>query len=436
MENRVAIVGRPNVGKSSLFNRLVTGKRSLVHPEGGTTRDRIEGECLFGKHVCTVVDTGGIFPSKEDAISNQVLSQVRRAIEESTLLLFVVDVKGGLVPLDMEITRLLRKSSKPILLIANKADTATLSESAVDFYPLGLGDPIPVSCVQGLGISDLKARLFQEFHGTVPETPFTPSLRVAVVGRPNVGKSSFLNNLLNDDRLIVDKAPGTTRDPVDIPFRKGEKTYLLIDTAGIRRFSKIRDEILFQSVKTTRRTIQKSDVCLLLLDGSVGIQGEDLQILRWIVEEGRGVVLLVNKWDLVEGISEKQAEQVLKERLGDLQMMPILFTSAVTGKNVVRAVEVAAEVATRHSSRLETHRLNVFLSDIRKRPDRLPGRRVPRLTYLVQIQSSPPHFLLFGSSREDFSLSFQRFLEHRLREVFPLSGTPIVFTFREQKKKR
>ena len=435
MKNVVTLVGRPNVGKSSLFNRLVGRKRSLVHPREGTTRDRIEARCEFNENSCTLVDTGGLLPSAEDTISRQVRLQVKRALEESRLVLFMVDVRSGLLPMDIEITQILRKSSRPILLIANKADTRTLSESSVDFYPLGLGEPIPISCTHGTGISELKERLFKQL-GQGKEEVESSSVRMAVVGRPNVGKSSFLNKLLNDERLIVSATPGTTRDPVDVPFQRGELRFTLVDTAGIHRFSQIQDDIIFQSVKTTREMIQRSDVCLLLLDGSVGIQRDDLRILQWVIEEGRGIVLLVNKWDLVKTQPPEGMERSLRRRLGTLNIMPILFTSALTGKNVVRSVEVAGEVAARHASRLETHRLNELLEEIRKRPNLLPGRRVPRVTYLVQMRSCPPQILIFGSIREELSFSFVRFLERKLREKFPLLGTPIQFEFRKEREKK
>ena len=436
MENVVVIVGRPNVGKSSLFNRLVGRKRSLVHQEGGTTRDRIEARCVLDENACTLVDTGGVLPSGKDTMSRQVLTQVKRAIESSDLLLFVVDAQSGLLPLDVEIVELLRKVSKPVLLIANKADNKTLSESAVDFYPLGFGEPIPVSSAHGTGIPELKERLFKNLLGGKEEVETPSFIHIAVVGRPNVGKSSFLNKLLNDERLIVDAAPGTTRDPVDVQFTKGEHTYTLVDTAGIRRFSQIQDEVLFQSVRTTREMIQKSDVCLLLLDGQEGIQRDDLRILQWVIEEGRGVVLLVNKWDLVKEHPEEEIERSIRRRLGSLNIMPILFTSSVTGKNVVRAVEVAKDVAQNHASHFDTHRLNELLEDIRKKPNLFPGRRVPHVTYLVQVGTRPPRFLIFGSTPEDLFSSFARFLERKLRENFHLLGTPVRFSFRRKKREK
>ncbi|MFH1858490.1 MAG: ribosome biogenesis GTPase Der [Candidatus Omnitrophota bacterium] len=430
----VAIVGRPNVGKSSLFNLLLNQRRSLVHEEAGTTRDRIEARCSLGENTCTLVDTGGLLHKDEDAILRQVLVQVKHAMAESDVLLLVVDAKAGLVPMDLEVAGLLRKFSKLVCLVANKADNPTLEQSAVDFYPLSLGDPIPVSCTQGTGISALRDRLSQLLQGSVPETAEEVSIRMAVVGRPNVGKSSFLNKLLNHERLVVDAAPGTTRDPVDILFKKGDQTYILIDTAGIRRFSKIRDAILFQSVRTTREMIRRSDICLLLIDGAAGVLEEDLQILRWIAEEGRGVVLLVNKWDLVKEVKEKDAETLLRRRLGNLNFMPVLFTSAVTGRNVLESVALAEEVSKNYSGRIETHRLNTLLSEIRKRPELFPGRHIPHVTYLVQTQTRPPQFLVFGASREDLHSDFLRFLERKLRERFPLSGAPVKFTLRTQKR--
>ena len=436
MRNVVALVGRPNVGKSALFNRLVGGKRSIVHEESGTTRDRIEAQCTFRERHWTLVDTGGILLSEKDSISRQVRAQVKRAIEESDLLLFVVDARSGLVPLDIEIADLLRKVSKPILPVVNKADNDTLAEASVDFYPLGFGEPIPVSSIQGRGIGELKERLLRKLQGEKEEETSESSVRISVVGRPNVGKSSFLNALLKDDRLIVDDLPGTTRDPVDVQFQREGHSYTLVDTAGIRRFSKIEDDVLFQSVRTTREMIQKSDVCLLLADGSKGLLGDDLQILRWVIEEGRGVVLCVNKWDLVKEVSQEETERSMRRRLGNLNIMPLLFTSALTGKNVVKALDVAAEVAEHHAARFETHELNDFLQDIRKKPALFPGQRVPHVTYLVQTESRPPRFLLFGTLEKEFFTTFSRFLERKLRDRFPLQGTPIRFGLRRERKKR
>ncbi len=431
MPGLVSIVGRPNVGKSSLFNRLVGTDRSLVHPEGGTTRDRIEAVCADGNRRARLVDTGGVIPAEKETLQKQVREQVRRAISESALLLFVVDARTGLVPLDSEIAALLRKTSKPVLLVANKADTPTLQAGAVDFYPLGFGEPIPVSCTQRSGFPDLKKRLFESFQGAPEEEP-APSLRIAVVGRPNVGKSSFLNALLKDERVIVDVAPGTTRDPVDVPFQKEGRSYLLIDTAGIRRFSKIKDEILFRSIRTSGEMIRRSDVCLFLIDGTCGIQKEDFQILKLIVTEGRGVVLVVNKWDLVKDVSPRKAEPMLRKRLGNLNIMPVFFTSALTGQNVLRAFEAVDKVKAHHTLRLETSRLNRFLESIRKNRT-LPGGS-PKLRYLVQAGTAPPRFLVFGSRPP--SPPFFQYLERRLREEFDLSGTPVQLTFREEKRQR
>lgn len=432
----MTLVGRPNVGKSSLFNRLLGRRRSLVHHQGGTTRDRIEARCRVHDSVCTLVDTGGMIPSDKNALVHQVRNQVRRAMENSRLLLFVVDVQTGPLPLDFEIAALLRKVSKPILVVANKADNPTLSESAVDFYPLGFGEPIPVSSLHGTGIDELKERIATHLQGGEESAFSPPTLRIAVVGRPNVGKSSFLNKLLNDERCVVDEAPGTTRDPVDIHFKKGDRMVTLVDTAGIRRFSRIRDEVLFQSVRTTRQMIQRSEVCLLLLDGAVGIQREDLRILQWVVEEGRGIVVLVNKWDLVKEMSQEKAEPFIRARLGRLNIMPILFASAVTGKNVVRAIETAEEVAKNHAACFETHQLNQLLEEIRKKPHLFPGRKVPHVSYLVQVGTQPPQFLVFGATPEELFSSFEQFLERKLRERFPLSGTPIRIAFRREEWKK
>ena len=433
MDPVVAIVGRPNVGKSSLFNRLIGRKRSMVRKEEGTTRDRIEARCVLRDASFTLVDTGGILSSNEDAISRQVRAQVKCAIQEAEILLFVVDVQAGLLPQDIVVADVLRRSSKPILLIANKADSEILSADAVDFYPLGFGEPLPVSSMDGSGFPRLKETLIKRFGEKVVHSA-PPSIRIAVVGRPNVGKSSFLNALLHDDRLIVDVTPGTTRDPVDIEFKKGEKSFTFVDTAGIRRFSQIRDELLLESVRTTRSMIEKSDICLLLIDGASGIQGDDLRILQWILEAGRGVVLLVNKWDLAKETVQQETERLLRHRLGTLNVMPILFTSALTGKNVLRAIETAEEVAKHHACHFETHDLNVFLEKIRRRRDLLPGHVMPHVTYLVQVGSQPPRFLIFGSSRQELSQSFVRFLARKLRERFPLEGTPIQLEFRMEKK--
>jgi len=433
MDPVVSIVGRPNVGKSSLFNQLLARQKALVGPEPGTTRDRLTATLSEGSRRWTLVDTGGVVEGEKRGLAAQIQRQVKRAIEESGLILFVVDVKEGLVPQDEKIADLLRRSGRPVLLVANKADQKGKEAEAFEFYRLGFGAPHPVSALRRLGIQPLKRLIAGKLEGASASEE-EPAIRISIVGRPNVGKSSFLNSLLNEERVLVDGEGGTTRDAVDVFFRKGKQLFCLIDTAGIRREVRIKDSLMLKGVRLSKTTVRRSDLCFVMIDGSVGFVVEDLRLLQFVLEANRGAVLLVNKWDLVKGISLKDYEVSLRRRAPFLGYVPILMTSCVTGKNVLGALDVAGDVYARFKGRFDTPTLNRFLESVR-RTARLPGEAKVPFQYMTQIDTAPPHFLVFGKVKE-LSAALTHFLERSLRKALPLEGTPIRFSFRGKEGKR
>ena len=430
----VAIVGRPNVGKSTLFNRLLSRGEALTDPQPGTTRDRLIATLHLGKKYWTLVDTGGIVRGEKSVLASQIQRQVKRAIEEAGLLLFVVDLKEGLVPQDEEIADLLRRSNRPILLIANKADNKRLTADSFEFYRLGFGDPWVVSSLHGFGIQSLKRAISKKLEGEQAQEEGS-AVRIAIIGRPNVGKSSFVNCLLEEERVLVDDAAGTTRDAVDVSFRKGDHRFVLVDTAGIRREVRLKDPLMLKGMRLSKETVQRSDLCFVLTDAPAGLLGEDLRILQFVLESKKGLVLLINKWDLLKESSVKDYEQMLRHRAPFLSLVPILMTSCVTGKNVLKALDLAVDVHTHFQSLFETSRLNKILEEIRETAH-LPGEAKVPFQYMTQIGTRPPHFLIFGKEPKEVPRRLVQFLERSLRRSLPLEGVPIELSFRGKEKRR
>jgi GTPase len=429
----VALVGRPNVGKSALFNRIVGEGRAIVSEEPGTTRDRHFAAADWNGRNFWLVDTGGLVEDPNHPMDVEIRRQVLQAIDEADLLLFVVDAVTGLHPSDARIAEVLRDSGKPWLLVANKVDDPR-STDFYEFYGLGAGDPVPVSAANGKGSGDLLDAIAER----LPDAPAEESdaLRVAVVGRPNVGKSSFVNRLLGEDRLVVSEVAGTTRDAIDTPMRYHGRTVVFIDTAGLRRQSKIDDGIEFYSSLRTRRAIDRADICLLVIDATEGeIHNQDLKIAALAWEAGRGLVVIVNKWDLVEKDDKAAAhfERKAHEKAPFLKFVPFVFTSALTGQRVHRVLDLLLEVAEEREKRVQTHDVNERLGELlaRRQPPQAAGREV-RLNYAAQVETAPPTIAVFGNHPELVQEHYVRYLHNGFRESWGFTGNPLRIVLRRK----
>lgn len=434
----VVIVGRPNVGKSTLFNRLVGERVAIVEPEPGVTRDRIYREAEWNGRKFVLVDTGGVVADPEGTIESAIRRQVEQALTEADLALFVVDAQVGLMPEDRVVADLLRRAGKPVLVVANKVDCFYPPPVLGEFYALGMGEPVPVSAAQGLNTGDLLDEIVARLPEKPSETVPAEALRVAVVGRPNVGKSSLVNAILGAERVIVSEIPGTTRDAVDTPFRRGEKSYILVDTAGIRRKSRIEMPVERYSVLRARKAIERARVAVLVLDAVEGVTAQDQRIAGMIEEAGRAVVVAVNKWDLVPPERKNAAtyREAVREELDFVGYAPIVFTVATTGKGVgqlLDAVDVAAANATR---RVPTAELNALLEEatLRNPPPQVGGKRL-KIYRATQVAINPPVFLLYVNDPEFMHFSYRRYLENQLRAAYDFTGTPIRFKLRRKKEK-
>ena len=421
----VALVGRPNVGKSMLFNRIVGHNTAIVSDEAGTTRDRHFGRAEWAGSAFWLVDTGGINDDPRAAMDVEIRRQVTQAIEEADLLLFVVDAKGGLHPVDYRIADILRTCGKPFLVIANKADDPK-STDYFEFYELGAGDPIPVSAMSGKQSGDLLDVIVQH----IPEVPAEDeaSLKIAVIGRPNVGKSSFVNRLLGENRLVVSEVAGTTRDAIDTPMRYHERDLVFIDTAGLRRQSRVADGVEFYSSLRTRRAIDRADICCLLIDATEEILNQDLKIATLAWEAGRGMIIVVNKWDLVSK-DDKTAHKFQKkciEKAPYLAFVPFLFTSAKTGQRVTKILDTLLEVESERNKRITTSQVNGTLEELlaRVQPPQAAGREV-KLHYATQAETAPPTIVVFGNNTDALEEHYIRYLHNGFREAWGFTGNPL-----------
>ena len=428
----VALVGRPNVGKSTLFNRLIEEPLAIVEDVPGTTRDRIYADAEWGGITFTFIDTGGLLPDSSDDLASSVRQQVAIAIAESDVIIFLVDVKEGPTATDMEIAQLLRRSSKPVILAVNKADNESRRQEAMEFYELGLGDPIPLSALHGTGTGDLLDAILKGVPSDTWDEP-VQGTRIAIVGRPNVGKSSLLNALLGKERMIVSETPGTTRDAVDSMIEWNGEPVILIDTAGIRRRGRVAPGIEKYSVIRAVRAIQRADVALLLLDATEGVTEQDAHIAGYVVEEGKGLVIVVNKWDLVEKDTHTMQQYTLEIRraLKFLAYSPVVFVSATSGQRVKKAIDVALVVQEARSTRIATAELNRVIGDAlaRHAPPSKRGKRL-RIYYGTQVGVAPPNFVFFVNDPELVHFSYQRFLENQLRAAFGFEGSSLRLSFR------
>jgi GTP-binding protein len=433
----VALVGRPNVGKSRLFNRLTGRRTAIVEDIPGTTRDRIYGEYDWGGREVALVDTGGLTTGPVEDIGRSVMAQAGVAIDEADVIVMVVDVRDGVMPVDEDIANRLRRSGKPVVLAANKGDNKAQMEDAVVFHALALGDPVPVSAERGLGTGDLLDGIDARLPPPVEAPADEDVTRLAIVGRPNVGKSSIVNSLLGEDRVVVSEIPGTTRDAIDTDMKFHGHTITLIDTAGIRRRGRIEQGIEKYSVLRAHRAIDRADVAALIVDATEPLAAQDAHIAGFVEEEGKGMVVVVNKWDLVEKTSTtiNQFERSLREELKFMAYAPMIFVSAVTKQRLSNLLEIAMSVAGERRKRISTAHLNevVVKAVLDYQPPARQGKRV-QVLYTTQVSVEPPTFVFFVNDPELIHFSYKRFLENRLRERFGFMGTPIRLVFRARRK--
>lgn len=427
----VALVGRPNVGKSSLFNRIVGGHEAIVSEEAGTTRDRHFALAEWNGRHFWLVDTGGL-PDDNVGMNKGIRRQIQQAVEEADLLLFVTDAKQGVVPGDQRVAELLRASGKPWLLVANKVDELNGTDF-YDFYSLGAGDPVPVSAQNGRQSGDLLDAITDRLPDTQEEEP--DALRVAVIGKPNVGKSSFVNHLLGEERLVVSDVAGTTRDAIDSPMMYNGRRLIFVDTAGLRRQSKTADGIDFYSSLRTRRAIERADVCILLIDAVEGLHNPDLKIATLAWEAGRSLMIVVNKWDLVEKEDKTSAklEKEWRKKAPFLEWVPFVFASALTGQRVRRVLEILEQVEAERTKRVSTSSINDTLQSLlaRLQPPQAPGREV-KLSYATQVETSPPTIAIFGNAPGLVVEHYQRYLEKGFREAHGFMGSPLRLLMRRK----
>lgn len=436
MSNIVAIVGRPNVGKSTLFNRMIKRREAIVDSVSGVTRDRNYGKSEWNGKEFSVIDTGGYIKGSDDVFEGEIRKQVELAIEEADVILFVVDVEEGITPMDNEVAKLLRKVTKPVLIAVNKVDNAMRQKDAYEFYNLGLGEYYTISGTSGSGTGELMDALMDAF----PEKPEVENTddelpRFAVVGRPNAGKSSFINALIGEERYIVTDIAGTTRDAIDTKYNRFGFEFNLVDTAGIRKKSKVKEDLEFYSVMRSVRAIEHSDVCILMIDATRGFEGQD-QSIFWLAEKNRkGIVILVNKWDLVEKdtMSTKQYEDKIRKEIEPFTDVPILFVSALTKQRLLKALETAVQVFESRKQRIATSKLNDLMLKIIENypPPALKGKYI-KIKYCMQLPTPTPQFVFFANLPQYVKDPYKRFLENKLRENYDFSGVPIDIYIREK----
>ena len=432
----VAIVGRPNVGKSTLFNKLIGQRVAIVNDTPGVTRDRIYGECEWRSRKITLVDTGGIEPYSDDVILSQMRRQAELAIDTADVIVLVTDVKTGVVATDSEVAAMLLKSGRPVVLCVNKCDgIGEPPAEFYEFYNLGLGDPIQVSSVHGHGTGDLLDAVFEHLPEEAEEEEGLENIRVAVIGKPNAGKSSLINRIAGEDRCIVSDIAGTTRDAIDTQIENDYGRFTLIDTAGIRRKSRVDDEIEKYSVIRAQMAIDRSDVCVIMIDATEGFTEQDSKVAALAHEAGKGCVIAVNKWDAVEkdGRTMQEYRKKLEVDFSFMAYAPMVFISAKTGQRLDQLFELIQRVANFNAMRITTGMLNDVLAQAtaRVQPPTDKGKRL-KIYYMTQASTKPPTFVCFVNRAELFHFSYQRYLENRIRETFGMEGTPIRFLIREQ----
>ena len=437
MGNLVAIVGRPNVGKSTLFNRLTKTRQAIVNEQAGTTRDRQYGKCEWLGKEFSVVDTGGWVVNSDDIFEGEIRKQVKLAIDEADVILFVVDVLNGVTDLDMDVADILRRSKTPVIVVANKTDNNMQRYNAAEFYSLGLGDPYCISAMSGSGTGDLLDFILSKFRKEVPELLDEDVPRFAVVGRPNAGKSSIINSFIGEERNIVTEIAGTTRDSIYTRYDKFGFDFYLVDTAGIRKKNKVNEDLEYYSVVRSIRSIENSDVCILMLDATRGIERQDMNIFSLIQRNQKGLVVVVNKWDLVEEKTVKvmkNYEDAIRERLAPFTDFPIVFASALTKQRILKVLEAAKEVYQARTLKVPTARLNEELLPLIEAypPPSNKGKYI-KIKYVTQLPNTRiPSFVFFANLPQYVKEPYKRFLENKIRERWKLSGTPINIFIRQK----
>ncbi|MDQ6717113.1 MAG: ribosome biogenesis GTPase Der [Gemmatimonadota bacterium] len=429
----IALVGRPNVGKSALFNRIIGENSAIVSEEAGTTRDRHFSRADWNGRQFWLVDTGGLTDDPRIPMDVEIKRQVIQAISEADLLMLVVDAKAGLHPSDTRVVELLREARKPWVLVANKVDDPSTTDF-YEFYELGAGDPIPVSAVNGKNSGDLLDAVVDRIPPSIEEEP--EALRVAVIGRPNVGKSSIINRLLGEERLVVADSAGTTRDAIDTPMSYHGKKLIFVDTAGLRRQSKVDDGIEFYSSLRTRRAIERSEICVLVLDAVEGLHNQDLKIAALAWEQGRGLIVVVNKWDLKEKetMTSKKFQTECEEKAPFFKFVPFIFTSALSGQRITRILDTIIEVEEERGKRITTSQVNSTLEQLiaRRQPPQAAGREV-KLNYATQVEASPPTIAVFGNNPDMVQEHYIRYLHNGFREAWGFTGNPLKVIMRSKR---
>ncbi len=438
MGNIVAIVGRPNVGKSTFFNRLTKSRRAIVNEEAGTTRDRQYGKSEWNGKEFSVIDTGGWVINSTDVFEDEIKRQVNLAIDEADIILFMVDVQGGITDLDMEVAQILRRSTKPVVLVSNKADTFDLQYDAVEFYKFGLGEPFVISAINGLGTGDLLDEIVSKFNpDRKSDEPEDELPRFAVVGRPNAGKSSIINALIGEERTIVTEIAGTTRDSIYTRFNKFGHDFYLVDTAGIRKKAKVHEDLEYYSVIRSIRAIENSDVCILMLDATRGIESQDLNIVSLIQKNKKGLVVCVNKWDLIENKENsdiKAYERAIRERLAPFVDFPIIFASALSKQRILKVLDTAVKVYENKQRKVPTAKLNDYLLPVIANypPPAIKGKYI-KIKYVTQLPSTQvPTFVFFANLPQYVKEPYRRFLENKIRAKWDFNGTPMQIFIRNK----
>ena len=435
MANIVAIVGRPNVGKSTLFNKLVEQRQAIMDNQPGVTRDRHYGYADWTEKYFTVIDTGGYVVGSDDVFEESIREQVQIAIDEASVILFMVDTMAGLTDMDKDFADVLRRSKKPVIVVANKSETVLRQNSVGEFYALGLGDPFPISSLTGTGTGDLLDEVVKHFPSDGIEDPNAGIPRIAILGRPNVGKSSFLNVLIGEERSIVTDIAGTTRDAIDTRYKAFGKDFILTDTAGIRRKAKVKDNIEFYSVMRSLKALEESDVVIVMLDATRGLEAQDMNIIGQAVRAKKGVLLMVNKWDAIEK-DTKTADTWKKEivqRMAPIDYLPVIFASVVEKQRIFQVMEKAMEVYENKHKKISTSKLNEAMQqEIMNYPPPATKGKLIKIKYMIQLPTPSPTFVFFCNLPQYIKEPYTRYLENKLRDHFGFDGAPITIFFRQK----
>ena len=431
----VAVVGRPNVGKSTFFNKIVGRRVSIVEDTPGVTRDRIMAEAEWLGHYFLLIDTGGIEPDSQEIIPAQMRAQAEIAMDTADVILFLVDGRDGVTTADMEVAEILRRKRKPVILVANKIDSPKVPDTFYDLYELGLGEPFAISSVNMLGLGDLLDEVVKNFPEGLEAEDDEDSVKIAIIGKPNVGKSSIVNAFVGEERVIVSNIAGTTRDSIDTPFEKDGDKYVLIDTAGIRRRSRVNDDIEKYSVIRAIAAIERCDVALLVIDAAEGVTEQDKKIAGMAHEAGKGIIVVVNKWDLVtkETNTMRDMERKIKGELVFMDYAPVMFTSAIKGQRLLPVIDMAKKVSEMRAMRVSTGQLNALVQDamVMNNPPSDKGKRL-KIYYVTQVSVKPPLFSFQVNDRKLMHFSYSRYLENKIRDAYGFEGTSIKFVFREK----